>query len=176
MMNEVVVEPHKKVEPKRLQDLISAERLVEIDTWIDKFPPEQRQSAILQGLRIAQDEHGWLSEPLIEAVAEYLGMPRIAAFEVASFYSLYNLKPVGKYRIDVCNSISCNLNNSEAVIDYLKKKLNIDLNEISADGKFTIRAVECLGACVNAPVCQIGRQYYEKLSTDNIDAIINSLE
>ncbi|MCW5589570.1 MAG: NADH-quinone oxidoreductase subunit NuoE [Legionellales bacterium] len=160
---------------KQLTQLISAERIAEIDHWIAKFPPDQKQSASLQALRIVQDEKQWLSEELICAVADYLDMPKIAAFEVATFYSMYDLKPVGKYKINICNSISCQLNGSEKLIEHVEQTLNIKVGETTQDGKFTLKKVECLGACVNAPACYIGRDYYEHLSNEKLDQILKEL-
>lgn len=161
---------------KKLTTMLSSQRIAEIDHWIAKFPSQWKQSALLQALRIVQDEHGWLSNELMEAVAEYLGIPKIAVFEVATFYSMYNLKPVGKHKIEVCTNISCMLNDSEKIMMHLEKRLGIKVNETTADGKFTLKGVECLGACVNAPVCQIGRHYHEHLTPEKIDGILEELK
>lgn len=149
----------------------------EIDKWLTKFPEDQRQSACMYALRMAQEENGgWLTEGLMKAVAEYLGMPEIAVFEVATFYNMYDLKPVGKHKINVCNSISCNLCGSEKVLDYLQKKLNVKPGETTADNKFTLKVVECLAACRNAPAMQVDKDYYENLTEDKIDQILTEIE
>ena len=159
------------------QDLLTEASRIEIDHWIAKYPEDQKQSAVMAALRIAQEQNdGWLSEELIQAVANYLGMPRIAVYEVATFYAMYELKPVGRHKICVCNSISCMLNGSEQIIDYLKQKLGVELGEVTADGKFSIKEVECLGACVGAPMCMIGKTYYENLTPERIDRLLDELD
>ncbi len=149
----------------------------EIDKWIKKYPPEQKQSAVIAALTFVQKENGgWLTEPLMDAVAAYLEMPKIAVYEVASFYSMFELKPVGKHKICVCTNISCLCCGSEKIVDYLEKKLNVKLGQTTADGKYTLKSVECLAACCNAPVMQIGETYYEDLTPQKIESILNSLE
>ncbi len=149
----------------------------EIDTWIAKYPVEQKQSACMSALRILQDQNGgWLTTDLMDAVAEYLSMPPIAVYEVATFYSMYEMKPVGRHKICVCTNISCLLRGSEDVVAYLNKKLGIKVGEISPDGKYSMKEVECLGACAGAPMMQIGRQYYEDLTPEKIDSILANLE
>lgn len=157
--------------------LITDASRAEIDTWIAKYPTEQRQSACMPALRILQDQNGgWLTTDLMDAVAEYLGMPAIAVYEVATFYSMYELKPVGRHKICVCTNISCLLRGSDEVMEHLQKKLGVKKGEITPDGKFSIKEVECLGACVGAPMMQIGRDYYENLTPEKIDSILDSLE
>jgi len=132
---------------------------------------------VMAALRLAQEQNGgWLTEALMDAVAGYLEMPRIAVYEVASFYSMYELKPVGRHKVCVCNSISCLLNGSEELIDHLKQKLGVKLGEVTADGRFSLKEVECLGACVDAPVVQIGNQYYERLTPEELDKLLAGLE
>lgn len=162
---------------KKLAHLLNEQSIAEIDTWIAKYPEEQKQSAVMAALRIAQEQNGgWLTEDLMNAVAEYLDMPGIAVYEVATFYSMYEHQPVGRHKICVCNSISCLLNGSEKTIDYLQQKLGVKLNEVTADGKFSIKEVECLGACVGAPAIMIGKQYYENLTPEKIDQIMEGLD
>lgn len=147
-----------------------------IDVWVAKYPSDQKQSAILPALRFAQEEHqGWLSKELIEAVAAYLEMPAIAAFEVATFYSMYELNPVGKHKISLCTNIACMLRGSEDIVAHLENKLAIKLGETTADGKITLREVECLGSCGTAPVCHIGHRYYENLTPEKMDEILEEL-
>ncbi len=159
------------------EQLLTEASRTEIDRWIAKYPQDQKQSAVMAALRIAQDQNGgWLSADLIQAVANYLDMPKIAVYEVATFYAMYELKPVGRHKICVCNSISCMLSGSEQTIEYLKQKLGVELGEVTPDGKFTIKEVECLGACVGAPMCMIGKTYYENLTPERIDQILDQLD
>ena len=158
-------------------ELISAESRVEIDKWIAKYPPEQKQSAVMAALRIVQDANGgYLTTELMDAVAEYLDMPSISVYEVATFYSMYELEPVGKHKICVCTNISCMLCGSDDVVAHLKKRLNIGLGETTEDGRITLKEVECLGACVGAPMLQIGEHYYENLTPESIDQILDGLD
>jgi NADH-quinone oxidoreductase subunit E len=157
--------------------LLSVESKAEIDTWVAKYPQDQKQSACMAALRIAQDANGgYLSTDLMDAVADYLEMPRIATYEVATFYSMYELEPVGRHKICICTNISCMLCASDEVVEHLHKRLGIGLGETTADGRFTLKEVECLGACVDAPVVQIGRQYHGNLTPEKIDAILDSLD
>lgn len=158
-------------------ELLTPASRAEIDTWVAKYPAERKQSAVMAALRIAQDQNGgWLTTELMDAVAGYLEMAPIAVYEVATFYSMYQLEPVGRHKINVCTNISCLLRGSDEVVAHLQKRLGIKLGETTADGRFTLKEVECLGACVNAPVAQIARQYYEQLTPELIDRIIDGLE
>jgi len=157
--------------------MLSETTCKEIDKWTAKFPADKKQSAVLPALHIVQDENGgWLTNELMDAVADYLEMPKIAVYEVASFYSMYSLKPVGRHKINVCTNISCMLRNSAAIVEHLKKKLNINIGETTEDGKFTLREVECLGACVNAPMMQVDKQYHENLTAEKVDEILDGLD
>lgn len=145
----------------------------QIDDWILRYPPEQKRSGVFEALRLVQEQnHGFLTPELMDAVAAYLGMPNIAVYEVASFYSMYELAPVGKYVINICTNISCSLNNVDAVVKHMEKRLGISIGETTQDGRFTIKEVECLGACVSAPVCQVGNAYYENLTVEKIDKLL----
>ncbi|VAW94374.1 NADH-ubiquinone oxidoreductase chain E [hydrothermal vent metagenome] len=158
-------------------DLITGESKADIDNWVAKYPAEKKQSAVMAALRIVQDQNsGYLTDELIEAVAEYLAMPPIAVHEVATFYSMYERKPVGKVKICVCTNISCMLCGSGDVVEHLQNKLGIQLGETTGDGMFTLKEVECLGACVNAPVMQIGNDYHENLTKEKIDNLIESMD
>ncbi len=158
-------------------EFLTPESRAEIDRWVAKYPPEWKQSAIMAALRVAQEQNGgWLTNALIEAVAAYLEMPAVAAYEVATFYSMYELEPVGRHKICVCNSISCLLNGSEGIIEHLKGKLGVGLNEVTPDGKFSIKEVECLGACVKAPMLMIDKVYYEDLTPEKVDRILDELD
>lgn len=157
--------------------LLSAATRAEIDRWVAKYPPEQKQSAVMAALQITQDANGgWLTNDLVESVAEYLEMPAIAAYEVATFYSMYELKPVGQHKICVCTNVSCMLNDSDQIVAHLKRRLGIGLGETTEDGRFALKEVECLGACGGAPMFQIGRQYYEQLTPEKVDQILEKLD
>jgi len=157
--------------------LLSTESKTDIDKWIAKYPADQKQSAVMAALRITQDANGgWLSKDLIEAVAAYLEMEPIAVEEVATFYSMFEPKPTGRHKICICTNISCMLCDSDRVVNHLQNKLGITFGEVTADGKFGLKEVECLGACVNAPVIQIGNTYYENLTPDKLDEILASLD
>lgn len=148
-----------------------------IDQWNKRYPADQKQSGILEALRLVQEENkGYLTENLMDAVADYLGMPPIAVYEVATFYSLYNLKPVGRHVINVCTNVSCMLRDSHSIVAHLKKRLKINVNETTADGRFTLREVECLAACANAPVIHVGKKYYEDLNEQKVDQMLDELE
>jgi NADH-quinone oxidoreductase subunit E len=159
-----------------LAELISAEALAEINCWIAKYPPGRKQSAVIQALHIVQDEHGWISNELMDAVAEYLDMPKIAVYEVATFYTMFKLKPCGRHTIAVCTNISCMLRGSDAIVRHLEKKLGVPLGQTTPDGKFTIKEVECLAACGGAPMFQIGKTYYENLTPQKVDEILDGLK
>ncbi|MFN3564673.1 MAG: NADH-quinone oxidoreductase subunit NuoE [Burkholderiaceae bacterium] len=156
--------------------LLSAQALAKIDREIAKYPGEHRQSAVIAALAIAQDEHGWLSKALIEEVADYLGMPPIAAYEVASFYAMYNLEPIGRYKITVCTNLPCALSGGRRAAEHLKSKLGVDFNETTADGCFTLKEGECMGACGDAPVLLVNDKRMESFMTDEkLDALIAAL-
>lgn len=157
--------------------LFTAESLAEIDHWVAKYPAERKQSAVMAALRIAQDQNGgWLTTELMDAIADYLEMPAIAVYEVATFYSMYELEPVGRHKICVCTNISCMLCGSDEVVAHLQKRLGIKLGETTSDGRITLKEVECLGACVNAPVMQIARDYHERLTPELIDTLLDGLD
>lgn len=157
--------------------LLSSSVRAKMDAWLKKYPSDQRQSAVIAALTYVQEENGgWLTVPLMDAVAAYLGMPKIAVYEVATFYTLFHLEPVGKHLITVCTNVSCLLNGSEDIVAYLEKKLGIAMGETSSDGKWTLKSVECLAACGGAPMMQIGKHYYECLTPSKIDTILAALE
>ena len=158
--------------------LISAAARDKIEHWLAKYPEARRQSAVLPALTIVQEEHGgWLSTELMDAVAEYLGMPPIAVYEVATFYSMYDLEPVGRHKISVCNNISCMLCGGDDIIRHIENRLGIRIGETSADGRFTLkREEECLAACAGAPMMAVDGHYYENLTPEKVDAILDGLE
>ncbi|MCG8486993.1 MAG: NAD(P)H-dependent oxidoreductase subunit E [Chromatiales bacterium] len=158
-------------------ELFAPQICAEIDRWIAKYPPEWKQSAVMGALMIVQDDNGgWLTTELMDRVADYLEMPPIAVYEVATFYSMYELKPVGKHKICVCTNVSCMTNKSDLIVEHLEKKLGISFGEVTEDGRFSMKEVECLGACGGAPMMQIGKQYYENLTPEIVDAILEGLE
>jgi len=158
------------------QSRLSEAALDEIQGELAKYPTDRRPSAIMAALRIAQDEHGWLSPELIEEVAVIIGVPVVRAYEVATFYSMYDLEPVGRHKIEVCTNISCMLRGCDQVVDHLRQRLGIDFDQTTEDGKFTLREVECLAACAGAPMMAIGHDYYENLDAEKIDRILEGLE
>ncbi len=157
--------------------LISDEARKEIDQWVAKYPPDQKQSAVMAALQIVQDANqGWLTTELMDAVADYLSMEPISVYEVATFYSMYELKPVGRHKVSVCTNISCMLCGSDDVVAHLQKRLGIGLGRTTDDGRITLKEVECLGACGGAPMMQVGKSYYENLTPEKIDSILDNLE
>lgn len=159
------------------ETLLSSKVRAQIDEWLLRYPANQKRSGVIQALMFAQEaNNGWLTEQLMDAVADYLDMPRIAVYEVASFYTMYNLAPVGRHVIHVCTNISCMLNGAEDILQHIKHKLKINVNETTADGKFTLREAECLAACAGAPMFQIDKTYYENLNPKKINTILEELE
>lgn len=166
------------MKPEVSTDLISPESRAQIDHWIAKYPPDRKQSAVLAALRIVQEQNGgWLTTELMDAVADYLDMSRVAVYEVATFYSMYDLKPVGRHKISVCSNISCMLCGAGEIIKYVEQKLGIRLGETTPDGKFTLKIEEeCLAACGGGPMMVIDGHYYENLTPEKVDQILDSLE
>jgi NADH-quinone oxidoreductase subunit E len=158
--------------------LISESVRKEIDHWFKKYPPEHKQSAVLYALRLVQEQNaGWLTVELLDAVADYLEMPKIAVYEVATFYSMYNLKPVGRHMVAVCTNISCMLRGAEKIVEHLQHRLGIKIGETTADGHFTLKEAECLAACGGAPAMQIDDRYYhENLTPEKVDTILVELK
>lgn len=157
--------------------MLSAESIAKIDYELTKYPEEHRQAAVMSALRIAQTEKGWLSKDTIAFVADYLGIPAIAAMEVATFYNMYELEPVGKYKITVCTNISCMLRDSDEIVHHLEKRLGIGFNETTADGKFTLKEGECMGCCGGAPLFHINNtEMHEFLTPTKVDEILEGLE
>ena len=151
----------------------SQEKLNRVNEIIKRYPEGKQKSALLPVLHLAQDEFGgWLDTPVMDYVATLLQIEPIEVYEVASFYSMYNLKPVGKYLFEVCQTGPCMLNGSDGIISYIKSKLNIGIGETTTDGLFTLKTVECLGACGYAPIMQLGKTYREHLTKEKVDAIV----
>jgi len=157
--------------------ILSPEALAKIDQAIAKYPADQRQSAVMAALTVAQDEKGWLSTETMDFVAGYLGMPAIAVYEVASFYTLYDLKPVGKYKFTICTNLPCALQGANVAAAHLKRKLGIDFNETTADGLFTLKEGECFGACGDAPVVLMNnKRMLCAMSPDRLDELLKDLK
>ncbi|MES2318035.1 MAG: NADH-quinone oxidoreductase subunit NuoE [Pseudomonadota bacterium] len=157
--------------------LLSEQSYKKIDREVAKFPPDHKESAVMAALAIAQDEKGWLAPEVMQDVADYLGMPAIAVQEVATFYNMYNTKPVGKFKISVCTNLPCQLSGGEKAAHHLKAKLGIGFRETTADGQFTLVEGECMGACGDAPVMLVNnKRMCSWMSNDKIDALVEELK
>ncbi|WP_156862657.1 NADH-quinone oxidoreductase subunit NuoE [Casimicrobium huifangae] len=156
---------------------LSQDSLRKIDRELAKFPADQRQSAVMAALRIAQTEQGWLSSEVMQEIADYIGMPAIAVYEVASFYTMYNLKPVGKHKLTVCTNLPCQLQGATACAEHARKKLGIEFGETTADGLFTLKEGECFGACGDAPVFTVNNHDVRvKVTAERFDALVDELK
>jgi NADH-quinone oxidoreductase subunit E len=157
--------------------LLSEQAYKKIDRELAKFPVDQKQSAVMAALAIAQDEKGWLAPEVMRDVADYLGMPAIAVQEVATFYNMFNTQPVGKHKISVCTNLPCALSGGEKAAHYLKQKLGVDYKETTADGQFTLIEGECMGACGDAPVMLVNnKRMCSFMSNDKIDVLVEELK
>ena len=156
--------------------MLSQDLRQKIDRELRKYPPEQKQSAVMSALAFAQDEHGWLSTDIMDAVAGYLGMPPVAVYEVATFYTMYNVRPQGRFKISVCTNLPCALSGANAAADHLKQKLGIGFGDTTADGKFTLKEGECMGACGDAPVLIVNdRRMCSFMSDARLDELVSFL-
>jgi NADH-quinone oxidoreductase subunit E len=156
---------------------LSTKALDLINKEVQKYPADQKQSAVMGALIIAQDEKGWLSTETMDDVAAVLEMAPVAVYEVATFYTMYNLKPTGKYKLTICTCLPCGLQGSLAAADHLKAKAGCDFNETSADGRFTLREGECMGACAMAPVILVNnKKMHDYMSNEKIDALLKDLK
>ncbi len=157
--------------------LLSEQAYRKIDKELTKFPPEQKRSAVMAALTIAQDERGWVSPEIIRDIAQYLGQPPIAVQEVATFYNMFNTKPVGRYTLTICTNLPCALQDGVKSAEYLKEKLGIDFHETTPDGLFTLIEGECMGACGDAPVVIVnGKHMCCRMQPEKIDALIGELK
>ena len=138
--------------------MLSEDALRGIDRELAKYPPDQKQSAVMSALGFAQDEHGWLSTDVMDAVAKYLGMPPVAVYEVATFYTMYNLKPTGRFKLTICTNLPCALQGANVAAEHLQRTLGVGFNETTADGRFTLKEGECMGACGDAPVVLVNNK------------------
>ena len=158
--------------------LLSEHMRHEIDHWLAKFPPDRRRSAVLAALREAQHQNqGWLSTDIMDAVADYIGLPPIQVYEVASFYSMFETKPCGRVHVSVCTNISCMLRGADEIVAHVEKKLGIKTGESTADGKFFLkREEECLAACNNAPMMMVDHVYHEHLTPEKVDQVLDAVQ
>lgn len=161
-----------------MTSVLSEHVIEEIDHWLTKYPPDQRRSAVLGALRAAQHENqGYLTVEIMDAVAEYLGLSKIEVYEVGSFYSMFELEPVGRHSISVCTNISCMLCGGDDVLAHLETKLGIKVGETTTDGRIYLKPEEeCLAACCGAPMMMVDHKYYENLTLERVDEIVDSLE
>jgi len=156
--------------------MLSQQALARIDKAIAKYPAGQKQSAVMAALTVAQDEQGFLSSETMDFVAEYLGMPPVAVYEVASFYSMFDLEPVGKHKLCICTNLPCALSGATEAASHLKKKLGIGWNDTTRDGRFTLKQGECFGACGDAPVLlHNNKKLLIEMSSDKLDRLIAEL-
>jgi NADH-quinone oxidoreductase subunit E len=157
--------------------LLSEQAYKKIDRELAKFPADQRQSAVMAALAIAQDERGWVSPEVMQDLADYIGMPAIAVQEVATFYNMYDLKPIGKHKVTICTNLPCALSGGEKAAAYLKEKLGIDYRQTTADGQFTLVEGECMGACGDSPVLLVNnKRMCSHMSNEKIDALLAELK
>lgn len=157
--------------------MLSEDAFRKIDCEVAKYPADQKQSAVMAALAIAQDEKGWLAQETIACIADYLGMAPMAVYEVASFYNMYDLAPIGKFKLTVCTNLPCALSGGVHAADYLKQKLGIDFDETTSDGRFTLKEGECLGACGDAPVLLMNnKRMCSFMTTEEIDKLLAELK
>ena len=163
--------------PATQPQLLSSDAYRKIDREIAKFPGEHRRSAVIAALAVAQDELGWVSQEAIEDVARYLNMAPIAVYEVATFYSMYNIKPVGRYKLTICTNLPCALSGADRAAEHLKRRLGIEFNQTTTDGRFTLKEGECFGACGDAPVLLVNNKRMESfMSNEKLDRLLSELE
>ena len=156
--------------------MLTPESLARIDRELSKYPADQRQSAVMSALAIAQDEKGWLAPETMDFVASYLGMPPVAVYEVATFYNMYNLRPVGRHKITICTNLPCALSGATCAAEHLKSRLGVGFGETTADGAFTLKEGECMGACGDAPVLLVDNKRMESwMQPEKIDALLAEL-
>ena len=157
--------------------MLSPQVQTQIDKELKKYPADQKQSAVMSALRFVQDEKGWIASEDMTDVADYLGMQQMMVYEVATFYHMYNLKPMGKHTLTVCTNLSCQLMGANETLDYLKSKLGIGMGEVTSDGKFGLREAECMGACVEAPLLTVNnKRMCSRLTPEKIDQILAGLD
>ncbi len=158
--------------------LLKPETLAAIDEWLKKYPPEQKRSAVIAALTLAQKQNGgWLSTELMDAVADHLDLPRVWVYEVANFYSMLDTRPTGRHKVSICNNISCMLRGADAIVAHVERKLGIQRGETTPDGRITlVMEEECLAACCGAPMMVVDGHYHENLTPEKVDEILDALE
>jgi NADH-quinone oxidoreductase subunit E len=157
--------------------MLTTDSQQKIDREVAKYPPNQKQSAVMSALIIAQDEKGWLSTETMDYVAKYLGMPPVQVYEVARFYTMYNLQPTGRFKLTLCTCLPCGLQGALAAADHLREKLGIDFNETTSDGRFTLKEGECMGACAQAPVLLVNnKKMLDYMSNEKLDQLLENLK
>ena len=163
---------------QRKAELLSAESRARIDAWVEKYPPEQKQSAVLSAVQIVQQQNGgWVSRELLDAVADYLDMPPVSVYEIGTFYSMIELEPVGRNMVALCTNLSCMLCGAGDIVKHVENKLGIKLGATTPDGRITLKLEEeCLAACAGAPMMTVNGHYHEHLTTAKVDEILDSLE
>jgi NADH-quinone oxidoreductase subunit E len=160
-----------------MSEALSSEVRSEIDGWLAKYPPDQRQSAVIPALTAVQEHHGYLTSELMDAVADYLRIPQVSVYEVATFYSMFDLHPVGRHKISICDNISCMLCGADDVVAHVQERLGIKLGETTPDGRITLhKEEECLAACAGAPMMLVDGHYHEHLTIERVDAILDALD
>jgi len=166
------------IEKESKIDLLSDHTRSEIDHWVAKFPPDRKRSAVLSALNAVQHQnHGYLTTDLMDAVAEYLGLAAIHVYEVASFYSMFEIKPVARNNVAICTNISCMLMGSDSIVEHVQNKLGIKIGESTEDGRIYLKCEEeCLAACAGGPMMQVNHKYYENLTAEKVDEILDGLE
>ena len=156
---------------------LSVDSIKKIEKEVAKYPADQKQSAVMSALIVAQDEKGWLSTETMDFVAAHLGMAPVQVYEVASFYTMYNTKPTGKYKLTICTCLPCGLQGALGAADHLREKLGIDFNDTTADGRFTLKEGECMGACAMAPVLLVNnKKMHDYMSNEKLDRLIEELK
>ena len=165
------------IKPATDRPALSGAARSRIERECAKYPPEQRQSAVMSALAIAQDEHGWLPDEVMEEVAKALGMAPVHVYEVATFYNMYNLKPLGRHKVVICTNLPCALSGANEAADHLKRRLGVEFNETSADGSVTLKEGECMGACGDAPVLIVdNKRMCSFMSNEKLDALVEELK
>ncbi len=157
--------------------MLSAESLAQIDHELTKYPTDKKQSAVMGALRIAQNELGWLSRDTIEFVAHYLDMPAIAAYEVATFYNMYDLAPVGRNKVTLCTNLPCQLQGADKIAEHMQSKLGIGFGETTEDGRYTLKEGECMGACGHGPLClHNNHKMHDHLTPEAVDKLLDDMK
>ena len=161
---------------KTLEELLSTKGIEQAAVWVSKYPEERKRAAIIPIMTIVQEEHGYLTQELMDAVADYLSCPKIAAYEVATFYSMFRLKEAGNYVISLCTNVSCMLAGSGDIKKWFKDELGIEPGETTEDGMFTLKEVECMAACGGAPMLEVDKKYHENLNVGKVADLIKELK